>query len=68
MLKENEILQFIYDDAASERKILASIGQRYYEGDHDIRQYKLYYYDADGELVEDKTRSNIRIPHPFLLN
>lgn len=65
MLKENEILQFIYDDAASERKILASIGQRYYEGDHDIRQYKLYYYDADGELVEDKTRSNIRIPHPF---
>lgn len=65
MLKKNEILQFIYDDAASERKILASIGQRYYEGDHDIRQYKLYYYDADGELVEDKTRSNIRIPHPF---
>lgn len=65
MLKESEILQFIQDDETSEKKRLAAVGQRYYEGNHDIRRYKLYYYNADGELVEDKTRSNIRIPHPF---
>lgn len=65
MLKDSEILQFIQDDKASEKKRLATVGQRYYEGDHDIRNYKLYYYNADGELVEDKTRSNIKIPHPF---
>lgn len=65
MLSESEILQFIQDDKASEKKRLATVGQRYYEGDHDIRNYKLYYYNADGELVEDKTRSNIKIPHPF---
>lgn len=65
MLSENEILQFIQDDSSSEKKTMAAIGQRYYEGDHDIRNYTLWYYNADGELVEDKTRSNIRIPHPF---
>lgn len=65
MLTESEILQFIQDDETSEKKRLAAVGQRYYEGNHDIRKYKLYYYNADGELVEDKTRSNIRIPHPF---
>lgn len=65
MLSENEILQFINDDKSSEKKRFAAVGQRYYEGDHDIRNYRLYYYNADGQLVEDKTRSNIRIPHPF---
>lgn len=65
MLSENEILQFIQDDATSEKKRMASVGQKYYEGDHDIRNYRLYYYDSDGQLVEDQTRSNIRIPHPF---
>ena len=65
MLKDSEILQFISDDKASEKKRLATVGQRYYEGDHDIRNYKLYYYNADGNLVEDKSRSNIKIPHPF---
>lgn len=65
MLTEAEILQFIQDDAFSEKKRMASIGQAYYEGEHDIKNYKLYYYDANGKLVEDKTRSNIKISHPF---
>lgn len=65
MLTEAEILQFIRDDATSEKKQFAKMGQRYYEGDHDIRNYKLYYYNADGELVEDINRSNIKISHPF---
>lgn len=65
MLTESEILQFIQEDATSEKKRLGKTGLRYYEGDHDIKNYKLYYYDADGNLVEDQTRSNIKISHPF---
>ena len=53
------------EDASSERKIQAKVGQRYYDGEHDILHYRLFYYDADGELQEDKTRSNIKISHPF---
>ena len=66
MLAESEILRLISEDAASEKKQNARMGQAYYEGDHDIKNYRLYYYDADGNLVEDKTRSNIKISHPFL--
>lgn len=65
MLEADEIRRFIEDDRASEKKRRASVGQRYYEGEHDILQYKLYYYNADGILVEDKARSNIKIRHPF---
>lgn len=65
MLTESEILQFIQEDATSEKKCLAKTGLRYYEGEHDILNYRLYYYDADGNLVEDQTRSNIKISHPF---
>lgn len=65
MLKEVEILKFIQDDNLSTKKQNARIGAEYYEGEHEIRNYKLYYYDSDGNLVEDKTRSNIKISHPF---
>jgi SPP1 family phage portal protein len=50
---------------SSEKKRFAREGLKYYEGDHDIKNYKLYYFNADGELIEDKTRSNIKISHPF---
>ena len=65
MLTEAEILKFIEEDATSEKKRNALVGLRYYEGDHDIKNYKLYYYNADGDLIEDTTRSNIKISHPF---
>lgn len=65
MLKPEEIRQLIDEDATSTKKMLAQKGQRYYEGDHDIKSYRLFYYNSDGVLVEDKTRSNIKIPHPF---
>ena len=65
MLNTDEILNFIQEDLTSEKKRLAKVGLRYYEGDHDIRNYKLYYYNSDGNLVEDTTRSNIKISHPF---
>lgn len=65
MLSTDEIAFFINDDATSDRKAQAKVGQRYYDGEHDILHYRLFYYDADGELQEDKTRSNIKIAHPF---
>lgn len=65
MLSKEEILHFIDDDNLSEKKKLAREGQRYYEADHDIKEYKLYYVDADGKLKEDLNRSNIKISHPF---
>lgn len=65
MLKPEEIYALIQDDVTSERKRFAEVGRRYYDGKHDIVNYKLYYYNADGKLVEDTTRSNIKISHPF---
>ena len=65
LLSKEEIAFFIMEDASSERKSQAKIGQRYYDGEHDILNYRLFYYDADGEIQEDKTRSNIKISHPF---
>ena len=65
MLTLDEIAFFIQEDNSSQRKAQARVGERYYEGKHDILNYKLFYYDADGEIQEDKTRSNIKISHPF---
>lgn len=66
MLTEAEIKRFIEEDITSEKKRLAAIGQRYYEAEHDILNYRMFYYNTDGILVEDKARSNSRICHPFL--
>ena len=65
MLTTEEIKTFIDNDRASMKKQLARVGQRYYEADHDIRDYRLFWIDQDGEVQEDKHRSNIKISHPF---
>lgn len=65
MLTVNDIKRFIDDDVTSERKRLAAVGQRYYEGEHDILNYRMFYFNADGQLVEDRARANNRICHPF---
>ena len=65
MLSLEEIAFFIQEDDCSTRKAQAKVGERYYEGKHDILNYKLFYYDAEGEIQEDKTRSNVKISHPF---
>lgn len=65
MLTIEEIKTFMENDKGSEKKHFAKVGLRYYESDHDIRDYKLYYFNADGKLQEDKTKSNIKISHPF---
>lgn len=65
MLTVEEIKRFIEEDNASIKKRYARKGQAYYEGDHDIKDCRLFYYNSDGKLVEDTTRSNVKIPHPF---
>lgn len=65
MLSIEEIKSFIERDASSTKKRLAKTGLRYYEGNHDINDYRIFYIDADGNLKEDKTKSNIKISHPF---
>ena len=65
MLTETEILQFIESDRSSEAKLFARVGQQYYDGHHDIENYQIYYFDADGNPRLDKTRANIKISHPF---
>lgn len=66
-LSIGEIKKFIADDKGSERKKRAAVGNRYYNAEHDILKCRLFYYNADGNLVEDKTRSNIKIVHPFFI-
>ena len=64
-LSTAEIKRFISDDSTSEKKRFAGIGQRYYEADHDILKCRLFYWNNDDNLVEDTTRSNAKICHPF---
>ena len=65
MLTTEEIKTFLDEDAASVLKRKAKEGQRYYEGFHDILNYRTFYFNADGMLQEDKYRANYKIPHPF---
>lgn len=65
MLTVEEIKQFMDDDASSEKKKFAKKGRDYYDGNHDINGYRLFYYTSDGKYVEDTTRSNVKISHAF---
>lgn len=65
MLNETEIKRFIESDTQSIQKRFARTGMRYYEGEHDILAYRIFFIDSDGKLREDKTKSNIKISHPF---
>lgn len=65
MLSLEEIKKHIETDASSNKKKHAKEGQRYYEGDHDIKQFRIMFLNKDGKLQEDKVKSNIRICHPF---
>lgn len=67
MLKPEEIKELIDADRNSEKKQRAAIGQRYYDAKHDILQYRMFYYNEDGKLVEDTSSANARIPHPFFM-
>lgn len=66
MLQTSEILAAINNEFNSIKYRNAKKGLRYYEGDHDILDYKIYYVDQDGMAVEDTSKSNIKISHAYL--
>lgn len=66
MLQTSEILAAINNEFNSIKYRNAKKGLRYYEGEHDILDYKIYYVDEDGMAVEDNTKSNIKISHAYL--
>lgn len=65
MLTKEELKLFIDEDMASVKKQQALTGARYYDAEHDIKNCRLFFYNSDGQLVEDTTRANVKIPHPF---
>lgn len=65
MLSIEKIDELIKIDKNSKKKRKAKIGQKYYEAEHDILNYRMFYYTMEGELVEDTNRSNIKISHAF---
>lgn len=62
---EKDLVSIINTDKNSEKKRRARQCNNYYEGKHDILEYKIYFFDEKGDLKEDTTRSNIKISHPF---
>lgn len=64
-LSVEQIDQLLTQDATSARKMQAKVGERYYENKNDILDHRIFYFDGDGELVEDKFASNIKVPHGF---
>ncbi|WP_242840681.1 phage portal protein [Clostridium hydrogeniformans] len=64
-LNLSEIKKLIDKDRISQSKAKAREGLKYYKGEHEILNYRLFYYDSNGILKEDKYRSNIKIPHQF---
>lgn len=65
MLTPEQIKKFIEKDRESTKKKLARLGEKYYDGDHDIKEYRIFFINAQGKLEEDKTKSNIKISHQF---
>ncbi|WP_085829087.1 phage portal protein [Clostridium massiliodielmoense] len=61
----SELKKSIDRDRVSQSKAKAREGIKYYKGEHEILNYRLFYYDNNGVLKEDKYRSNIKIPHLF---
>ncbi len=64
-LDAKEVREIIKNGAIDSHKSQARVGLRYYNGHHDIESLRLFYYDEDGNPIEDKHRSNIKISHPF---
>ena len=65
LLTVQEIRTLIENDYNSDKKRYARTGQRYYEANHDIKKAIIFFVDAEGNVKEDRTRSNIVISHPF---
>lgn len=64
--QEPEIIyDFISDWEASEQREKMQEGVDYYHCDNDIKDRERKYYDKDGNLVEDETAPNNRLPHAW---
>lgn len=59
-----ELKQFIKANAVTNKQ--AELGVKYYNGQHDILDNRIFWIDENGRLQEDKSASNIRIPHQFM--
>lgn len=62
---EQNIKKIVDNDLLSKTKRRAKKGKDYYSAKHDILDYRVFYFNSDGQLVEDTTRSNIKISHAF---
>lgn len=56
----------ITTDYASLAKKKAREGVDYYNYKHDILDNRIFFFDGNGKLREDKHASNVRIPHGFM--
>ncbi|WP_238902680.1 phage portal protein [Clostridium sp. YIM B02506] len=71
ILSDNEIIaakaleKALAKDRISDKKKKAREGLAYYKGEHEILNYRLFYFDSNGVLKEDKYKSNIKIQHQF---
>ena len=60
-----EVKRLVSNDRGSTLKKDMRTGIDYYEGKHDIANYRLFYFNNEGEIVEEKNRSNTRIAHQY---
>lgn len=60
-----EVKRLVSNDRSSALKKDMRVGINYYEGRHDIEDYRLFYFNNEGEIVEEKYRSNTRIAHQY---
>lgn len=60
-----EIKKLVDNDRGSQLKRDMQVGLDYYNGRHDIEDYRLFYFNNEGNLVEEKNRSNVRIAHQY---
>ncbi|WP_257608581.1 hypothetical protein [Streptococcus pneumoniae] len=70
MLETNDILKLvaevkkmIADDRVSDLKKDMQVSIDYYNGLHDIGGYRLFFFNNEGQIVEEKNRSNTKIAH-----
>lgn len=62
----DEVLsKIIFSDKTSDKKAQMQVAKDYYRGRHDILDYRLFYVNNDGQMVEETNRSNVQIPHQF---
>lgn len=62
---EKDISKLITEDRVSKEKSSMEVSLKYYNKQHDILNYRLFYVNNDGQVIEEKNRSNIKIAHAF---